>query len=66
MKFKTVKQNVAQSDCGRYEIRAASLDGTARAKKFYNAWFIPDGKHIDASFDKKLVIAACITHAENA
>jgi hypothetical protein len=61
--FKSIKRNVAVSACGRYEIRAAAVNELESARKFYNAWRVADGKHIEASFDKKLVIAACVSDA---
>lgn len=60
MKFLAAGLNREVSDCNRYEITA--VENTA-GKKFYNARLIATRKHIEASYDKKLVIQACKRHA---
>jgi hypothetical protein len=61
MKWKKLSSVTAISECGRYEVRIARL---STGKPFYNAWHIPTNKHIEASFDKAIVKAACEAHAE--
>lgn len=53
-------RSIAVSDCGRYEVR---LSTDRHRGDFYNAWFLPTNKHIEASHKKKIVVAACIAHA---
>lgn len=60
MKFKAFNPNRALSACGNYEIRGAM---TNESRKFYNAWHVPTGTHIEASFEKAKVISACDAHA---
>lgn len=60
MKFHPVTSARALSACGNYELRAArNIDGRA----FYNGWHVPTDKHIEASYDKELVKAACMAHS---
>jgi hypothetical protein len=54
------RANVAESDCGRYEIRRSN-DRTRG--DFYNAWYLPANKHIEASHQKKVVREGCEQHA---
>lgn len=56
MKWKKVSSVTAVSDCGRYEVR---ISVTTTGKQFFNAWRTSDGKHIEASFQKRLVKEAC-------
>lgn len=52
--------DLAVSQCGEYEIRIAH---TADGKAFHNAWHLPTEKHIDASYDRETVKAACVRHS---
>lgn len=54
------RANVAVSDCGKYEVRR-SHDQTRG--DFYNAWYLPANKHIEASHHKKDVREGCERHA---
>lgn len=59
--FHKVTSTRALSDCGDYELRAAkNSDG----RPFYNGWHVPIDKHIEASYDKEYVKAACQRHSE--
>jgi hypothetical protein len=54
---------LAISECGNYEIRMSlTKEG---GKEFCNAWHVPTDKHIEASFDREAVKAACIRHSLN-
>lgn len=61
MNFRRLNRTHALSDCGNYEIRIAR---GAEGRPFHNAWHIPSGKHIDASYDREHVKRACREHAE--
>ena len=61
MTFHRRTRTEAVSDCGRYVIRGAR-DGKGRV--FYNGWYEPANKHLEADWDKDVVIDACKRHAE--
>ena len=61
MNFTTKKDTKsAFSDCGFYEIQTSFNN----AKPYYNAWYLPTKRHLDAGFEKEPVKKACERHAE--
>lgn len=61
MKFRQVRESLAVSDDGAYEIR---LSRHSNGKSYHNAWHVPTEKHIEAGFNEKLVKAACASHRD--
>ena len=62
MTFKRHGDRLAISSCGAYEIRMSlTKEG---GKIFFNGWHVPTDKHIEASFDREIVKAACAGHAQ--
>lgn len=53
-------RTLATSECGRYQVKRST---DPHRGEFYNAWYLPDNKHIEASHQKQYVIDACIAHA---
>ncbi len=49
---------VATSDCGHYEIRVSLIN----AQPWYNGWYLPSHRNIEASHDKEAVKIALQKH----